>query len=614
MAQPTQTPVPPLVRRVYPFFAIGLSLELLLYWSWMRWSDPFEDFGREIYVPWMLSQGKLLYRDVSFYSGPLSSYLNALWFKLFGPGIVHLAVLDIAWAVLFTVLLYFFAKRLAGRPAATLACLSFLFLFGFGTLSPAGNFNFVSPYSHELVHGIYLTFLGLFLLGRWGDTGRTGWIAAAGLVFGLTALTKIEVMAAGLPAQLLAVLLIRPEGTKGWPWRAWTVFFAAAAVGPLFFLAFFLLQGATPGQALVYTFNPFFSTTPDAAGLPFYRLMMGVIFLTRNLLAIFLSLAGYAVVLGGLFLAAFLSRKMPEKPALAAAAAAGLVLALAWWADWKPFPWEYFARCWQVLMAVAVAWALHLWWHRRGETGRPSTDRALTAALCVFALFLLAKIFFKIFHAYYGFSLAMPAGLVVVMALTGWIPRALPARLGRGPVFQVLAVGLVVGLILCHASILDMRFSKKTVLTGTASEGFYADERGAALNKLLEILKDRAKPGDTLAVFPEGEVVNFLSGMENPTAYPVILPLVLLMFGEDRILAAYEADPPDWVVFMHRSTAVYGLPFFGQHYGQELMAWALAKYEPEVMIGSQPFVEPDKYGLLVLKKRPAQAVVPAPGP
>ena len=40
-------------------------------------------FGRELYVPWQLTQGKVLYRDIESIFGPLSPYLNALWMRLF---------------------------------------------------------------------------------------------------------------------------------------------------------------------------------------------------------------------------------------------------------------------------------------------------------------------------------------------------------------------------------------------------------------------------------------------------------------------------------------------------------------------------------------------------
>ena len=73
-------------------YLLGPGLAALLFltlasWSWGRWPDILVDFGRELYVPWRLSSGAQLYRDLAYFNGPLSPYLNALWFDLFGVGL-----------------------------------------------------------------------------------------------------------------------------------------------------------------------------------------------------------------------------------------------------------------------------------------------------------------------------------------------------------------------------------------------------------------------------------------------------------------------------------------------------------------------------------------------
>ncbi len=50
-----------------------------LIWSWGTWLDPTIDFGRELYVPWRLSEGDVLFRDIVSFNGPLSHYLLAGW-------------------------------------------------------------------------------------------------------------------------------------------------------------------------------------------------------------------------------------------------------------------------------------------------------------------------------------------------------------------------------------------------------------------------------------------------------------------------------------------------------------------------------------------------------
>jgi len=61
-----------------------------LYSTWATWGSLTVDCGREMYNAAVLSEGKMLYRDVWFLNGPAAPYLNSFLFRLFG---VHLNVL-----------------------------------------------------------------------------------------------------------------------------------------------------------------------------------------------------------------------------------------------------------------------------------------------------------------------------------------------------------------------------------------------------------------------------------------------------------------------------------------------------------------------------------------
>src|SRR5512138_1747106 len=69
---------------------------VLMWWSWRKWPDPIVDFGRELYVPWQLTQGKVLYRDIASLFGPLSPYVNALWMRVFGVSLITIAMCNAA--------------------------------------------------------------------------------------------------------------------------------------------------------------------------------------------------------------------------------------------------------------------------------------------------------------------------------------------------------------------------------------------------------------------------------------------------------------------------------------------------------------------------------------
>src|SRR5947208_11362089 len=83
-----------------PASVIGLSITAvamiaMLIFSWRAWPDPIADFGRELYVPWQVAQGKVLYRDIAYFNGPLSPYFNSILVRIFGASLMTLAWMNI---------------------------------------------------------------------------------------------------------------------------------------------------------------------------------------------------------------------------------------------------------------------------------------------------------------------------------------------------------------------------------------------------------------------------------------------------------------------------------------------------------------------------------------
>ena len=107
-----------------------------------------------------------------------------------------------------------------------------------------GNYNFVTPYSHETTHGVALS-VACFVLLCHGLIRRSRWAcAAAGVCFGLVLLTKPEIAAAagaGVFAGWLAAYSIgdadRQELAVGIP-----LFIMLAAVPPFLFFLYFATQ------------------------------------------------------------------------------------------------------------------------------------------------------------------------------------------------------------------------------------------------------------------------------------------------------------------------------------------------------------------------------------
>src|SRR6476659_5558960 len=108
---------------------IALAGTIVLACSWGTWPDPLTDAGRELYVPWRLCQGDRLYADIAYFNGPLSPYVNALWFKLFGVGIRTLVFANVGLLVILVALIYRVMREMSGQVAATASGVIFMLIF-----------------------------------------------------------------------------------------------------------------------------------------------------------------------------------------------------------------------------------------------------------------------------------------------------------------------------------------------------------------------------------------------------------------------------------------------------------------------------------------------------
>jgi len=132
---------------------------LMAHISWLKWPDLVIDFGEQAYIAWRLSEGAVLYKDIVYFYGPLSSTIHAFLFKLFGPQLMVLIVFNLTLVAVLTVLIYRLFLYVGSRLSAMVAGLTFLIVFAFAQYLWMGNHNFICSYVYDVTHGIFLSFL-----------------------------------------------------------------------------------------------------------------------------------------------------------------------------------------------------------------------------------------------------------------------------------------------------------------------------------------------------------------------------------------------------------------------------------------------------------------------
>src|SRR5213595_3718143 len=91
------------------FVAVLLTFGLGAALTWRKWPDVLTDFGSQLYLPWRIASGEVLYRDLMYLTGgPLSQHYHALLFKVFGVSMLPLFISNLALGLAVEILLYGF--------------------------------------------------------------------------------------------------------------------------------------------------------------------------------------------------------------------------------------------------------------------------------------------------------------------------------------------------------------------------------------------------------------------------------------------------------------------------------------------------------------------------
>lgn len=595
---------------------IALAMLIMLLWGWGKWADVLVDFGKELYISWRLACGEVLYRDVAHIHGPLSPYVTSLLFVIFGVGIRTLVVANIVIVAAFIWLLYALMRELGGRFSATVACLVFVTLFAFRQLTPFSICNYVCPKAHGVVHGLMLDLLAMYFLLRYHRRARLTWLAAAGLAAGCAFLTHAEAflpVAVALPLGVgLTLWLRRERATRAI--SAVGVLFAAAVVPPL--AAFGLLCTAMPaGQALGGTLGTWPGVfAGQAVSLKLKQMVMGTDDVPGNLGRMLAWTGWYALVLVPPAVLGLV--RMPRRLAMLIAAALFVATSLGLWAAWEQIAWADTARPLPLLMAAA-ALVLLVAVLRSARDPSGGLPLVFKLAMTVMALVTTAKMLLNVRISYLGFTLAMPATLMLVTALLSWVP-ALLGRRGRGTCFAAVGLALVVvGVavrLLPAGQIHDPRwravrywFRHKTARVGSGADEFLATNfdffpRGKVTGQAAAYIGRRLQPNETLAALPEGVMLNYLARRRSSIRYINFMPTEFALFGEQVILQAFKDSPPDYVAIVHKDTWEFGYTFFGTDYGRELYAWICKNYRPVRRFGQPPLQRRHQFGILLLER------------
>ena len=590
----------------YPGWALlALLAFFFLSTSWRKWPDALIDFGHDLYIPWRLAQGKLLYRDVNDIYGPLSQYVNAALFRLFGTGMMVLVRANLVVFAGILIATYALFRHAWGKLAAFFAAAIFLSVFAFAQYLATGNYNYAAPYSHEATHGMLVLLLLLLALARWARKPDLQGSFVAGFLLGIELVLKPEFILAGAVITLAAAAAGWRSGQR--PAAAAAGAWAAGLLLPtLAFAIWFSLYLPFP-EALADASRAWLNATSTSrfTADPVQASFLGLDHTGQNLwqhVAVTLFAAFAIALVCGFAWLAEKRRSFGEQILIGAAA----VVALGWLAS-AVIDWNLAGRC---LLGLTLGYAALAGWSlfRRRPAGDTRVAPRFLIALAAAAL--MARMFLngRIYH--YGFYQAALAGMLIPVAAM----LELPVWLGFGKRGKTMALlgglALFVPGIVALVSESQYMLSLKTLPVGRGDDQFYTFPReveptGELLNATTEWLEQFRTP-QTLVVLPEGEMINYLARMPNPVAPFVFYTATTAEGRGAQVVADLDRQKPAWVAIISRDLREYGIERYGEAPGKggEIMQWVNDHYVEAFSVGGDP-LDYRQHGVVILRRTDA---------
>lgn len=556
-------------------YAALLALVLLwaarFYATWATWGDLSVDSGREMYVPAMLAEGKMLYRDVWYGYSPLAPYWNAFLFRTFG---LHLNVLYWAGSLAAlgcAVLLFLTGKRLSSWLAGWTAGAVILM-----QAFHAWHFSFPLPYSFSSVYGCLMACLFLWCAVHACQSDHWGWMFVAGAAAATALLLKLEF---GLACYATYFLL---AAARAWQQRSWkrAVGDLAACFPGVLACALVLRWMVSIGGVEFITQENLASTWPDS----FFMRTYGRYWLDHTGLALspeaILKSLPRTLFLAGVALELYLIfwRKWSGARAilLRLALFTALLAYIAWVLEWKPleiFTAVFFPQDMVLYAAIAAGLA---YWHawRRNELNRVWP----VVALCIFASLLAARTMLK--TAPWGYSIYYngPAVLAFLILARPFVPRANRARR-----FVFRAELLICLGCLAVAAQYSAKFSEdpsdRVRLSTEYGTIRVPSQVARNYRAAIEFMKKESARGGAVLSVPEDTSLYFLAGTECPTRLFFFTPGILAPGKMTRdVVREIERKPVSYLLWSNRTFPDYGATNFGTDFDQTLGDYLTSNY------------------------------------
>lgn len=504
-----------------------------------HYSNILIDFGREVYYPEQMLQGKVLFKDLFNIYGPLSYQVNALLYKIFGAKLTTLYGAGWICSLLAISGIYLIAQKFLSKFAS--------FSIGFFTIciciTTTSIFSFHFPYSWAILYGLISFLYSLYFLLNYLDDKKDLNLCISSFLAGCCITNKYDFI---LYAFVILYFIVKEKN-----WKAFLSFISA----PLISYGILFIQGMKLSE--LFKELQIVGAMSKTKTLTYFYQNVGVYFHYKAIITDIVLFIKNAIPFGLIVYGALLFEKNKLGASIVSIVGYFLLIILFSANIGASFG---FLPVLLLILAVVCFKKLDI----KQKT------------LVISSILVSAKVFWLLLLIFYGNYYVSVILISIFVLLLTLLPKKLE---------KVMSIYL---LITAFCFLFGNIYSYKNTLGNKVetNRGFvYIDNLYyKSTNDLISFLKNNTKPSDRVVIFPEGMMINFLADRKGDDYYNSLIPLYVETFGEGKITEYYKEKMPEYIVFSNLSMKDYYFQYICNDYALGFCGFVSQNYTQEGVI------------------------------
>ena len=555
-------------RDFLSFGVVSLFFIIFICCCWGKFGVDTFDCGREAYLPQLLLQGKLLYKDIFAMYNPLSYQFNAVLYWLFGASFNTLYWAGIINAYLCLIATYLISRQLLSPLKAVVPSLLFLCLY----ISNLRNcVEYIFPYSYGMVYAtstflFFVLFAILFI-----KNNKIYFTYLASLLLGLSLANRFEFALAYIP--FIVYLAVKNKNLKHIIGNILLFLLPIVCSYGLLFLQGFTFADLNEyikfGQSFFSTaeqknyhklgfsvFSIFYTWDKLLQSIIIFGVLLLInIPILKHILkptyTVRKQVINYIIYLISFNICIFLLIDLLERANIIG------LLHVFGVSRFTMFEW----------IGLSTFYILY-----KSIQNISSKDGIVITMLALFSICSGVRIGFLFGIGYSIFLGVLPLVLNAIYFLNSKI------NIEYKKIIIIFLVTLVINNFYLMISI---RNYQQTRLETEKGDFYLYKPSAQQLGKMLSWIYSNTNKSDTVLVLPEGPLINFITGRPSVDKYYHLIPNHISALDEDKIVSDLNKNKPDYIIIQKIDYSDYGKAYLGIDYGMKISMFVKNNYKLE---------------------------------